>query len=265
MPNVTVLNTSSNLSGATIVTRENAYTVTGLLTFDRDPSAPFAVSASSAVVPNLDADKLDGLDGASYVKTAASNTITGATQTLVGTDAADGNTLVLKSGHQTVVSGDILSSIQFESTDPSVDGTGVVAEIQTKAAASFTGSTRSTDLVFLTAVAATVAERMRLGSTGLIFPVVSHAGGNNCDVGQAVIVSFTGTPTGIAGGTAGRVLLCFNNTGGDLILSEEDVASSAANRFAAITGMSIDWRNGGVIGLVYNGTTSRWYVIGTSI
>lgn len=39
-----------------------SYTQTGLITFDRDPLAPFAVSASSAVVPNLDADKLDGLD-----------------------------------------------------------------------------------------------------------------------------------------------------------------------------------------------------------
>lgn len=36
------------------------YTQTGLITFDRDPSAPFAVTASSAVVPNLDADKVDG-------------------------------------------------------------------------------------------------------------------------------------------------------------------------------------------------------------
>lgn len=39
-----------------------AYTQTALITFDRDPSAPFAVSSGSAVVENLDADKLDGKD-----------------------------------------------------------------------------------------------------------------------------------------------------------------------------------------------------------
>lgn len=40
----------------------DAQTITGLKTFDRDPAAPFAVTAGSAFVANLDADLLDGLD-----------------------------------------------------------------------------------------------------------------------------------------------------------------------------------------------------------
>lgn len=44
----------------------SSWTQTGLITFDRDPLAPFAVTASSAVVPNLDADKLDGEEGSAY-------------------------------------------------------------------------------------------------------------------------------------------------------------------------------------------------------
>lgn len=60
MANVAVANSSSNLSGDTLMTAENAETVTGLKTFDRDPSAPFAVSASSAKVDNLNADMVDG-------------------------------------------------------------------------------------------------------------------------------------------------------------------------------------------------------------
>jgi hypothetical protein len=44
----------------------SAYTQTALITFDRDPSAPFAVTASSAVVTNLDADMLDGQHGSYY-------------------------------------------------------------------------------------------------------------------------------------------------------------------------------------------------------
>lgn len=41
-----------------------AETVTGLWTFDRDTSAPFAVTSGSAVVTNLDSDMLDGLHAA---------------------------------------------------------------------------------------------------------------------------------------------------------------------------------------------------------
>ncbi len=67
MANVTVANTTANLSGKTIVLAERDTTITGLETFDRDPSAPFAVTASSAVVANLDADKLDGVEGSGYV------------------------------------------------------------------------------------------------------------------------------------------------------------------------------------------------------
>lgn len=63
---ITVLNTDAGLSGKTIVTAEGAHTVDGLHTFDRDPNAPFAVSAGSAVVTNLDADKLDGQEGSYY-------------------------------------------------------------------------------------------------------------------------------------------------------------------------------------------------------
>lgn len=70
MANVTVLNTDATVSGKTVVTAEGATTQTGLITFDRDPSAPFAVSASSAVVTNLDADKLDGKDSTAFLQLA---------------------------------------------------------------------------------------------------------------------------------------------------------------------------------------------------
>lgn len=43
-----------------------AETITALHTFDRDPSAPFAVTASSAKVDNLDADKLDGNEASAF-------------------------------------------------------------------------------------------------------------------------------------------------------------------------------------------------------
>lgn len=64
MATVAVLNNDAALTGKTLALNEGAGTVTALWTFDRDPSAPFAVSASSAVVSNLDADKLDGVEAA---------------------------------------------------------------------------------------------------------------------------------------------------------------------------------------------------------
>lgn len=64
---INVLNTDSGLSGKTIVNLEDAQSVTGLKSFNRSPNAPFAVQSGSAVVTNLDADKLDGQEGAYYL------------------------------------------------------------------------------------------------------------------------------------------------------------------------------------------------------
>ncbi len=57
---------SSGASSGSGSTGGSSYTQTGLITFDRDPDAPFAVTASSAKVDNLDADLLDGQDGTDY-------------------------------------------------------------------------------------------------------------------------------------------------------------------------------------------------------
>jgi hypothetical protein len=89
---ISVLNTDAGLSATTLVNAESAQTVTGLKTFDRDPNPPFAVSASSAVVTNLDADKLDGQEGSYY--TNASNLASG-TVPAARLSAANGASLVL--------------------------------------------------------------------------------------------------------------------------------------------------------------------------
>lgn len=57
---VSVLNTDAGLEGKTITNLEDAQTVTGLKTFDRDPNPPFAVSANSDVVENLVAESVEG-------------------------------------------------------------------------------------------------------------------------------------------------------------------------------------------------------------
>lgn len=76
---ISILNTDSNMNAKTAVLAENADTITGLKTFDRDPSAPFAVTSASAVVPNLDADKVDGYN-ASPTPTSYTPTLTNFTK-----------------------------------------------------------------------------------------------------------------------------------------------------------------------------------------
>lgn len=64
MPNI--LNTSSGINGKTVVVAESPATVSGLLTFSRGTSPPFAVNSGADTVPNLDADLLDGEEGTDY-------------------------------------------------------------------------------------------------------------------------------------------------------------------------------------------------------
>ena len=68
MADIQVTNTDADLSDNTLLTEENAYTITGLHTFSRSTNAPFAVVSGAAVVANLDADKLDGIQATGFVK-----------------------------------------------------------------------------------------------------------------------------------------------------------------------------------------------------
>jgi hypothetical protein len=68
MADIQVVNTDADLSDNTLITEENAYTITGLHTFSRSTNAPFAVNSGAAVVANLDADKLDGIEATGFVK-----------------------------------------------------------------------------------------------------------------------------------------------------------------------------------------------------
>lgn len=81
---VAVANTTASLSGKTLLKAEDNQTITGQKTFDLGASAPFAVVSGAAKVDNLDADKLDGQDGADYHDAAQ---LTGAMPvTVVGAD-----------------------------------------------------------------------------------------------------------------------------------------------------------------------------------
>jgi hypothetical protein len=76
---VSVANTTAAMSGKTVVLADGDVTVTGLHTFSRSTSAPFAVNAGAGAVSNLDADKLDGQEGSYY--TNATNLASGTVPT----------------------------------------------------------------------------------------------------------------------------------------------------------------------------------------
>ena len=68
MADIQVANTDDDLSANTLLTAERPYTITGLHTYNRGSSPPFAVASGAAQVDNLDADKLDGVEGAEFLK-----------------------------------------------------------------------------------------------------------------------------------------------------------------------------------------------------
>jgi hypothetical protein len=112
-----------------------------------------------------------------------------------------------------------------------------------------------------------------------ISPSTLSAGNNNnyspTGVGTAYLLRLTGDGggtsaiTGIAGGTSGRKLvLCATSTAA-ITLLDEDANSTAANRFADLSGLSIILGTGAgsipCIEIIYDGTSSRWRVLGRVI
>lgn len=75
MANVSVLNTSASLSGKTLLKAEDNQNVPGLKTFNRGTNPPFACSAGAAMVPYLDADKLDGYEATDFYLKSAYNSL----------------------------------------------------------------------------------------------------------------------------------------------------------------------------------------------
>lgn len=65
-----VANSASDLAGKHVVTWEGPSTISGLMSFSRSASPPFAVNLGAAAVTNLDADKVDGQHGAYYLDLA---------------------------------------------------------------------------------------------------------------------------------------------------------------------------------------------------
>lgn len=101
-------------------------TITGLKTFDRDPAAPFAVTAGSAVVTNLDADFLDGFSESAFALLAGRS----GGQTLIGGTAASEDLILVSTSNATKDRVFIGTSIAFDELNQRIGiGTNALAPL----------------------------------------------------------------------------------------------------------------------------------------
>ena len=109
-----------------------------------------------------------------------------------------------------------------------------------------------------------------VGSTAFREASFTLVNGNNNDiaVGNNTFITISGPTqpfaiTGIAGGVSGRLLTLYNSTSQAMVISNENPASTAANRISTLTGGDVLALagNGGTAQLQYSATASRWILI----
>lgn len=286
MATITVLNTSADLSSKTIVSAEQPYTITGLHTFDRDPSAPFAVTSGSAVVANLDSDKLDGQDapvgtivGTSDAQTLTNKTLTTPTingaalsGTFSGTPSFSGTPLF------SITRASGANATAFTMTDP-VTGAqtpGFGDQIRwssnagsTMAAVGFevggAGTNNESQLAFYTQnAAASLTRQLTIGSTGLVAMV--GAGAHTIAASTNAVLGWTITNSSNGTGAASSITLTNDGaTSGVLQHASSGYTTTAAYQAAtalrgtATNGVHIAAEHAsGPIKFYSGGGTLRW-------
>lgn len=187
MANVSVLNTDAGVSGKTLITAEGTHTITGLHTFDRDPNGPFAVSAGSAVVSNLDSDKLDGQEGTYYLDSANLTNLSGMPISFTSPSYSASNFAAVGGGTWTVASGDV-TTYGFFKTGKQVTMivylntttvTGTVSKLQVNAGG-YTAAKASATMGMVYDNSGTVASLavVEIAAAGTVIDVQLAAGGN---------------------------------------------------------------------------------------
>ena len=199
MADIQVANTDADLSNNTLLTEENAYTITGLHTFSRSTNAPFAVNSGAAVVANLDADKLDGQEGSYYL--AAAN-VTGTLSVGSGgtgaTSLTDGGVL-LGSGTSAVTAMAVLADGEMIVGDGSTDPVAESGATLRTSIGVGTGDSPQFTAIELGAASDTTIARASAGNVTIEGNAIYRAGGTDVAVADG--------GTGASSLTDGGVLL----------------------------------------------------------
>ncbi len=267
-------------------------TQTGLITFDRDPSAPFAVTSGSAKVSNLDADLLDGKDWDSAISlsstlavtgditasakiaqagTSADNTLHSITGTVTPgagvsaapllinptiTEAGSGTHAILSSVYvqpPTITAG--AATVTNGATVYISDAPAGVVSGANYALFADAGNVRFDGI--LTGRDYSVFSSTTTGTETAWAPTGIHVGSN--------MVNWAGASTltvqGISGGTTGQVLAIRNTGASVLFLTHDSGSASVGNKiYCSITSGLTPIAGGGNAVLYHNGT--YWVLAG---
>lgn len=106
-------------------------------------------------------------------------------------------------------------------------------------------------------------ESIRRDEQLLLYPVTVTTAGTINDLPETAgsfnyYLTAATQVNGAAGGENGKVRVIQNNNTVDCILAHENAGSIAANRINLIGGADLTIPEGGIIELIYHGTTSRW-------
>jgi len=199
MADIEVTNTDADLSGNTLVTEENAYTITGLHTFSRSTNAPFAVVSGAALVSNLDADKLDGQTGSYYIDPANLSSAVGVSKGGTGATSLTDGGVLLGNGTSAVTVMAVLADGEMivgdGTTDPVAEGG---ATLRTSIGVG-TGDSPQFTAINLGHASDTTLTRASSGNVSIEGNAIYRAGGTDVPV--------TDGGTGVSSLTDGGVLL----------------------------------------------------------
>jgi len=230
----TIKNFAADLAGKTLLKAEDSQVVTGAKSFQRAPDPPFDVEVGSAVVPNLDADLLDGEHGADYHDAAL----------LVGTVPATCLPDPLPA-----------SSAENLVNIPAANLTGPLPASSAEnlvniPAANLTGPVPAASLPTIAPIVQTVS------STGTVNDLALDAETTDllCDNATALVL------TGLAGGSAGRRVFVHATGAGSVKVAHQNAGSAEANRAVGVSTAGQILGQGGLLLLVYDNTASRWRI-----
>jgi len=199
MADIEVANTDSDLSGNTLVTEENAYTITGLHTFSRSTNAPFAVVAGAAVVSNLDADKLDGQTGTYYIDPSNLSSAVGVSKGGTGATSLTDGGVLLGSGTSAVTAMSVLADSEMIVGDGSTDPVAESGATLRTSIGVGTGDSPQFTALNLGHASDTTLTRASSGNVSIEGNAIYRAGGTDVPV--------TDGGTGVSSLTDGGVLL----------------------------------------------------------
>ncbi len=178
---ISVNNTDSDLSGKTLITGENNYTVTGLWSFNRSAGVPFAVNSGSAKVTNLNADQVDGFDFNQDLRTTASPTFVGITLT-VGTIKLPNNAPL--QGEKAAIGTGEIDLIRVNTSDTvELDPNGV--GVETFGALTVDGTLQVHDQASMSWVAKSSGTEYLAATDGFVVCIIDGSSGDGIATGKS--------------------------------------------------------------------------------